>query len=260
MSPIRFMRIYGIELTKVIGASFLLPKYYYHLFLFKKQAYKQPAKDRMRFARSRPEIYDWRKHGGVARGPYFHQDLFVAQEIYKSSPEKHVDIGSRVDGFVAHVAAFREIEVLDIRENSSTARNIVFNCANLMELNERYYDYTKSLSCLHVLEHLGLGRYGDPIDYNGHIKGFNNLHKMLGKGGKLYFSVPIGPLRIEFNSQRVFSLNYLTQLFDGKFEIKDFSFVDDKGDIMRDVNLDTDKLDNNCGCNYGCGIFQLLRL
>lgn len=260
MSPIRFLRIYGIEVTKLIGASFILPKYYFHLLKFKSQRYKQPAEDRINFGRYRPEIYDWRKRGGVARGPYFHQDLFVAQEIYKYNPEKHVDMGSRVDGFVAHVASFREIEVFDIRENSSTAENIEFKCANLMDLEEKYYSYTKSLSCLHVIEHLGLGRYGDPIDVDGHKKGLENLHKMVQEGGILYFSVPIGPLRIEFNSQRVFSLNYLISLFEGKFEIRDFSFVDDKGDIYRAVDLDSEKLDSNCGCKYGCGIFQLAKI
>jgi len=260
MSPIRFLRIYGIELTKLIGASFLLPKYYYHLAKFKKQIWKQDAVERIRFARSKPEIYDWRKRGGVARGPYFHQDLYVAQEIYKAKPIKHVDIGSRVDGFVAHVASFREIEVFDIRENTSTASNIVFKQSNLMDLEDKYHSYTKSLSCLHVVEHLGLGRYGDPIDVNGHKKGLDNLYKMLQEDGILYFSVPIGPLRVEFNSQRVFSLEYLNSLFEGKFDIGDFSYVDDKGDIHRNIVLDSEKLENNCGCYYGCGIFQLAKL
>ena len=68
---------------------------------------------------------------------------------------------------------------------------------------------TDSLSCLHALEHFGLGRYGDPVDYDGYLKGFDNLYRILKPGGRLYFSVPMGPQRIEFDAHRVFSMAYL---------------------------------------------------
>ena len=38
---------------------------------------------------------------------------------------------------------------------------------------------TDSLSCLHAIEHFGLGRYSDPIDINGHIKGLENMISLL---------------------------------------------------------------------------------
>jgi len=45
--------------------------------------------------------------GGDASGHYFHQDLIVARRIFERDPRKHVDVGSRIDGFVAHLAVFR---------------------------------------------------------------------------------------------------------------------------------------------------------
>jgi len=68
------------------------------------------------------------------------------------------------------------------------------------------------------MEHFGLGRYGDPVNYDGYLLGLNNLYQILKIGGKLYFSVPIGPQRIEFDAHRVFSLSYLLELFYGKYK------------------------------------------
>ena len=117
-----------------------------------------------------------------------------------------------------------------------------------------------SLSCLHTIEHFGLGRYGDPINYDGYILGLNNLHRALKKGGKLYFSVPIGPQRIEFNAHRVFSVSYLLECFDGKFSIDHFSFVDDRGDLHENAMLTEKDAQRNFGCNHGCGIFEMTKL
>lgn len=118
---------------------------------------------------------------GSATGHYFHQDLLVAQKIFKKKPERHIDIGSRVDGFVAHVAAFRKIEVLDIRPLENKTENIHFVQQDLMSDSKDYKESTDSMSCLHTIEHFGLGRYNDPIDADGHIKGLNNMYTLLKK-------------------------------------------------------------------------------
>ena len=211
------------------------------------------------FASLNPYPHEKKLQSGTAKGHYFHQDLLVARRIHERKPEKHVDIGSRVDGFVAHVASFRNIEVLDIRPLDSTIQNIEFRQADLMALPPDLKDYCDSLSCLHAIEHFGLGRYGDPIDFEGHVKGLNNLYAILKPGGTLYLSCPIGPQRIEFNAHRVFSLKYLLSLFEGKFIIRSISFVDDRGDLHEDVPLTDDTLATNFGCNYGCGIFEMER-
>lgn len=205
-----------------------------------------------------PCLRDRDDEGGVASGHYFHQDLLVAQEVFKANPYRHVDIGSRIDGFVGHVSCYREIEVMDIRELTSTIPNIKFLQADFMNpLPEKYRNYTDSISSLHAMEHFGLGRYGDPIDVNGHLKGLENAYEMLKPGGIFYFSVPMGPQRVEFNAHRVFSLKYLTDYFSDKYLIKSFFYVDDKGDLHRDTEITEQRIADNCGCNYGCGIFIL---
>jgi predicted SAM-dependent methyltransferase len=121
-------------------------------------------------------------------------------------------------------------------------------------------DYCDSLSCLHALEHFGLGRYGDKIDYQGHKRGWNNLYKILKKGGKLYFSVPIGTQRIEFNAHRVFSMDYLLKMIEGRYKIDSFSYVNDAGDLVKNAELNDDLVKTNFSCHYGCGIFELTKL
>ncbi len=207
-----------------------------------------------------PCLTDKDEEGGEASGHYFHQDLLVAQEIFKANPRKHVDIGSRIDGFIAHVATFREVEVLDIRELTSNVANIKFVQADCMSPDLKHINYSDSISSLHALEHFGLGRYGDPIDVLGHMKGLNNIYKMLQSGGTFYFSVPIGPQRVEFNAHRVFSIKYLLDYFKGKYELKSFSYVDDKGDLHKNIALNEDNISLNCSCHYGCGIFILQKI
>jgi SAM-dependent methyltransferase len=206
-----------------------------------------------------PILKDRKDSGGTASGHYFHQDLLVAQKIFLNKPDRHVDIASRVDGFVAHVASFREIEIFDIRPIDSIVTNIRFVQSDLMQLNETYLDYTDSISCLHAIEHFGLGRYGDPIDSKGHIKGIENITRMLKKGGKFYFSTPIGPQRIEFNAHRVFSLKYLLALFKDKYELQTFSYVNEKGDLYPNVILTDETIANNFNCQLGCGIFEFIK-
>ena len=196
-----------------------------------------------------PCLNDKFDDSGVANGAYFHQDLFVAKQIYTHKPTKHVDIGSRIDGFIAHVAVFRPIEIFDIRKLDSKVENISFIRADLMSDNFNYIDYCDSISCLHALEHFGLGRYGDDIDPNGHLKGFQKITQMLKKDGMFYFSVPMGIQRIEFNAHRIFSLSYLYKWVTKDFNIISFSFVDDNGDLNENIQLSDEVIDSRCGCS-----------
>ena len=148
--------------------------------------------------------------------------------------------------------------MIDIRSLSNELPNIKFVQADMMNpIGEHLNGYADSVSSLHAIEHFGLGRYGDPIDAGGHLKGLANIYRILQPGGMLYFSVPIGPQRVEFNAHRIFSVRYLIDYFEDKYTLQSFSFVDDKGDIHRNIGLDEQKIADNCGCNYGCGIFIL---
>jgi hypothetical protein len=196
---------------------------------------------------------------GTASGHYFHQDLHVARRVFNNNPGKHVDIGSRIDGFVAHVAAFREIEVLDVRPLGNIIPNVIFKQADMMSHEVQLTDYCDSVSSLHAVEHFGLGRYGDPLDYNGHLKGLANIHRLLKMDGKFYFSVPIGKQRIEFNAHRVFSVGYLINLLEDNYRIDSFSYINDAGDFIVDAPLRIHNVESNFSCEYGCGIFELTK-
>ena len=223
-----------------------------------KELKRQKGEDTtFKFGTMYPILTDKNDSAGNMKGAYFHQDLYVAGLIYLANPEKHLDIASRTDGFVAHVASFREIELIDIRPVESNVKNITFRQADLMELPPELVDYCDSISSLHAIEHFGLGRYGDPVDYYGHLKAIKNITSILKKGGFFYFSVPIGPQRIEFNAHRVFSMDYLIKILSQDFEIKSFSYVNDSGDFFKDVELTEKSVSSNYNCSYGCGIFTL---
>jgi len=207
-----------------------------------------------------PCVDERSEQGGVASGHYFHQDLLVASRIFKNNPHRHVDIGSRIDGFVAHVASFREIEVLDIRNLPGDILNIRFTKGDIMDARSIRVDYCDSLSSLHVIEHLGLGRYGDPVNCDGHLTGLRNMHAMLQQGGKFYLSAPIGPQRIEFNAHRVFSVAYLVDILVKDYRIDAFSYVNDEGKLIRNASLDSTETARDFSCHYGCGIFEMTKL
>lgn len=208
-----------------------------------------------------PVFADRFRGAGTLSKDYFYQDLFVARKIYEANPIKHVDIGSLIRGFVAHVAVFREIEVFDIRTHNSEVSNIVFKQADLMQLPEGMKNYCDSISALHSIEHFGLGRYGDPIDYFGHIKAIENITNILKPGGIFYFSVPIGKQRIEFNGHRVFAVSYIWDLLKNNYDLLSFSYVDNQGDFYENVSFTEPAISNNFGCDYkigvGIGIFEL---
>jgi SAM-dependent methyltransferase len=202
-----------------------------------------------------PCLHDRDAPGGTARGEYFWQDLYVAREIYRASPSRHLDIGSRVDGFVAHVASFRNIEVIDIRRIEDTVPGVTFRQADLMDSSAVPDGSSPSLSCLHALEHFGLGRYGDSINPMGHRDGLRNLARIVANGGVLYLSVPVGKARVEFNAHRVICPNWLVrQASEFGLKLRKFAWVSPGGVLTEDDPL-APLLDWLAGEDYNLGIF-----
>lgn len=194
----------GLDLIRFVKSVINYPHYIFDLYRFNK-AYFGP----LRFL---PCLHDRYEEGGTTKSEYFWQDLLVARMIFDAKPQKHVDIGSRVDGFIAHVASYREIEVLDVRPVATQIPSVTFTQADLMEPLEEMKEYCDSLSCLHALEHFGLGRYGDPINPIGYELGFFNMSNILKENGMFYLSVPIGIERVEFNAHRVFDPRTINKL------------------------------------------------
>ena len=239
---LRFLQHLGFDPIKILSLK--------HMFRFLKDK-KDWINQGGVITQNHMILSDYEDKAGEMKGHYFHQDLLVAKLIYEAQPKRHVDIGSRIDGFVAHVASFREIEVLDIRPlEKSEHKNIKFIQADLMSsLNLGFVD---SISCLHVIEHFGLGRYGDQIDIDGHIKGIDNLIKMLSYDGTLYISFPISQEdEVHFNANRVFKADTILKLPSIKENMKliRFDYVNQFGRLYTDVSLKDLSIDtrNNCG-------------
>ena len=149
-----------------------------------------------------PYLKEKTESAGVNFGQYFWQDLVVAQEVNRLSPKNHLDVGSRIDGFIAHVATTRPITFLDIRPLQSLVPNVTFLQGDILTFrSEIRYELVTSL---HVLEHIGLGRYGDEINPNGHLQAFERLVNCADIAGRIWVSFQVAERTItQFNGQRI---------------------------------------------------------
>lgn len=189
----------------------------------------------------RPVVEDKFASAGTI-GSYFWQDLWAARLINCNQPKLHYDIGSRVDGFIAHILAMNiPVKMIDIRPFPGEVEGLEVILDDATELMQFENDSIESLSALCSLEHFGLGRYGDPIDPEACFKCFLNIQKKIKSGGHLYISVPIGKERIEFNAHRIFYAHTIIQCFD-KMKLEEFSCTVN-GRIERETNLE--KYDND---------------
>jgi hypothetical protein len=198
-----------------------------------------------------PALSDAHLESGVAKGHYFHQDLWAAREVFKRHPKRHIDVGSRIDGFVAHLLCFREVEVIDIRPLNSVVPGLTFVRADIT-LPFGIQDHrADSVSCLHALEHFGLGRYGDRIAPDGWLQGLRGLATLVLPGGTLLLSVPVGRQRVEFNAQRIFSpFTIVMAAEECGLRLERFSAIGDDGAFQEQASLES-----MAGCDYGCGCF-----
>lgn len=223
-------------------------------FLYKRLNNKLNSPFEIKFSNSYPFYYDRYESAGGVLQHYFHQDIWAANKIYKSGEKKHYDVGSRLDGFISHCLVFCKVVMLDIRPLGIKIPNLEFvqtDCTNMKNIKSRSIS---SISSLHAIEHFGLGRYGDPIDPLGYKKAIDEIKRVVKIGGNIYFSVPIGKQRLEFNGQRVFNPLYVLELFK-EVKLIEFSAVNDKGDFIENSN--PHKFINN---QYSCGLFHFRKI
>lgn len=207
----------------------------------------------MRWADLYVTTADRYRQAGVARGHYFFQDLWAATKIYRKNIKRHTDIGSRIDGFIAHLLPFCRVDYVDLRKLESNVDNLHFIQGSILSLP--FPDNSiESLSCLHVIEHIGLGRYGDPIDPAGHEKAALELARVLKPGGTLYLGTPVGQERVCFDAHRVFHPATVGKMFDG-LELKELSLIDDKGERI----IQNAATEQAAACRYGCGLFEFVK-
>ena len=243
----------GIDFRKMLSFLVFFPKFLieYLSFFFKQKSSVTKFKIKIN-----PQLQDRFSQAGETKSHYFWQDLLVAKKIIENDVKNHFDIGSRIDGFIAHLAASGiETNIFDIRKFDDKIPNVTFKQLDLMNpIPEKYINYCNSLSCLHTLEHFGLGRYGDEIDPDGHIKGIDQIFKILKKDGILYLSVPVGVERVEFNAHRVFDVKTFYTNIQEKFNLLEFILIDDNCNVRTFKEVDNNNFSN---LNYSCGIYIL---
>jgi hypothetical protein len=208
---------------------------------------------RIRLGDAFPILTDRYASAGLAEGHYFHQDLWAARKIFQARPPTHMDIGSRIDGFIAHLLAFMPVTVLDIRPLVSRVDGLTYLQDDATSLSMLKANSVSSLSSLHAAEHFGLGRYADPVDPYACFKFMDSLQRVLTPEGKLYFSVPVGRERVEFNAHRVFSPNTILNTF-SQLRLESFSYVGDDGSLY--LNTDPLALPES---EMACGLFEFTK-
>jgi SAM-dependent methyltransferase len=181
---------------------------------------------------------------------YVYHTGWAARVLKESSPREHVDISSSII-FCSIASAFIPIKHYDYRRPILDISGLYCGVQDLTNLT--FLDNSvESLSCMHVIEHIGLGRYGDPINALGDELASKELVRILSPGGRLLIALPVAErARIRFNGHRIYNLNKVIQLF-GELELIEFSFLNDfKGNKFTRFASQADIL----GSNYGCGCF-----
>ena len=182
---------------------------------------------------------------------YIYHPAWAARIIKEINPETHIDISSTLH-FCTILSAFVKTEFYDYRPATLTLSNLKSSSADLTNL---FFESNsvESISCMHTIEHIGLGRYGDLLDPEGDFKAIAELKRVIKKGGNLLLVVPLGIPRIQFNAHRVYSFELINDLFQD-FEMNNFSLVTDENHFIEiaDPALVKQQI-------YGCGCFWYIK-
>jgi SAM-dependent methyltransferase len=178
---------------------------------------------------------------------YLHQAVWAAERIFTASPPEHVDVGSELT-FVGVLSAKLPVVFVDLRPLELEIANLRPMKGDVLALpfDDRS---VVSMSCLHVVEHIGLGRYGDPLNPFGTRQALAELGRVLAPGGNLFLSLPIGVPRVCFNAHRIHDPREILKRMES-LDLVEFSVVDDEGVLRREALLD-----GAARLRYGCGLF-----
>lgn len=232
--------------------AFLLPKLFVGIFYlprYLKEWIQYAGVEKsmsVKLKDSYPCLTDWVSHTPFD-AHYFYQGAWLSREVAKVKPLQHVDIGSSVMS-IASLSGFVATVFVDYRPLKVNLNGLSSVASDILQLPFRPGS-VHSLSCLHVIEHIGLGRYGDSIDPEGSRKAAKELASLLSPGGKLYLSLPVGRARVCFNAHRVHAPKQVLMMFPD-LQLCSFSYVDDHGSFAADVSEDMAET-----LHYGCGMF-----
>lgn len=182
---------------------------------------------------------------------YIYHTSWAARKVKEINPKIHTDISSSLY-FSGIVSAFVPVNFYDYRPADLKLSGLISKHADLTKLD--FGDNSiNSISCMHTVEHVGLGRYGDLIDSQGDIKAINELKRVISRDGSLLFVVPVGRPKIEFNAHRIYSYEQVIEYFKG-LTLKEFSLITDSGNFIENAKIDLVKEQK-----YGCGCFWFIK-
>lgn len=223
----------------------------YTQFLRDWHAYSMlPNAEELRIADGYPRLFDQTPTTPYDRH-YFYQSAWALKHIRLAAPVQHVDVGSH-HLFVAGLSAFTNVHFVDYRPVDVHIDAIDAVGGDVLRLPFAD-DSLMSLSCLHVAEHIGLGRYGDPLNPLGTRQAIAELQRVLAPKGRLYFSVPVGRQRVCFNAHRVHSPYQILEYFDS-LQLESFGCVLDNGTYVNEA--DVEMIEH---ANYACGLFLFMK-
>lgn len=182
---------------------------------------------------------------------YVYHTSWAARVLKEMNPQLHVDISSTLY-FCGILSAFIPVDYYDYRPAELYLTNLESKKADLVNLHFED-DSISSLSCMHTVEHVGLGRYGDPLDYDGDIKAVNELSRVLAPNGDFLFVVPVGrEAKIMFNAHRIYTKELVIKLFQS-LNLHSFTLIPQRsadGGLVEDPSEEL--LQKQV---YGCGCF-----
>lgn len=188
---------------------------------------------------------------------YFYQAVWAFAKILAQTARIHVDVGSDVK-FVGMLSAAVNVEFVDIRPLPVQLENLRCRQGSILKLP--YPDASvESISSLHVVEHIGLGRYGDPIDAEGTRKACAELQRVLSPNGCLYISAPIGTPRVQFNAHRVLSIEEI-YAFLPELTLVEMALIDNQGKFHPNVMPEHIVYHEQSGLDYALGCFLFTKV
>lgn len=186
---------------------------------------------------------------------YTYHTAWAARKLAIIRPDRHVDISS-LTYFSTLVSAFIPVDFYDYRPAKISLDNFSSSHCDIFSLPFEQ-DSLASLSCMHVVEHIGLGRYGDPLDPLGDLKAIAELSRVVKFGGHLLFVVPVGGIaKIQFNAHRIYTYAQVISYFPS-FQLIEFALIPDQSDEGLILNASESQSDRQV---YGCGCFLLKKV